>query len=320
MSFLDNCFYLEEVSGDGGNHTSTVWWLSPDIILNGGTYQASASGPNVIEVRIHVQPCEAISTEAYIDVHVGDPSLVMTPTGNTTKITNNPNDPTRPAVTVPFPPIGATLVTFTWMNGGTPVEAPGHKCLIAQVYPDSDSPSTTTFDLPVDQHVAQHNITILEDDPNPDVFVNTINPNRKGRELVTIRAIADLKPAKHVLQAARNALKGIPNFKRLRTTGVPAFRMEFKGLRDARLTNNSEKPSAKGNYGRLRVPNCEARFELKPGQRTKFKFHVNLEEARCGDAFIFHLMHLNAKQRVIGGLTVIAVRTLKETKGKDPRR
>jgi hypothetical protein len=315
MSFGDDCYYLEAVSGDGGNHTSSVWWLSPDIILNGGTDQANQSGPNTVDVRIHVQPCATFATEvAYIDVYVGDPSLVMTPTGNTTKLTNDPNDLARPEVTVPHtPPIGPTLVTFTWLNGGTAVEAPGHKCLIAQIYPGFESPSTTTFDLPTEQHVAQRNITILMDNPNPDIQANTINPNPKGKELVTVRAVADLKPAKHVLQAARNALRTVPAFKRLRTTGVPPFAMEFKGLRDVRLTNNSEKPSAKGNYGRLKVPNCEARFELKPKQKTKFKFHVNLEEANYGDAFIFHLMHLDSKQRVIGGLTVIAVRTKKET-------
>jgi hypothetical protein len=304
MSFTDDCYYLEAVSGDGGNHNSPIWWLSPDIILNGGTDQANQSGPNTIDVRIHVQPCATLATEyAYIDVYVGDPSLVMTPTGNTTKLTNDPNDLARPEVTVPHtPPIGSTLVTFSWVNGGTPVEAPGHKCLIAQVYPGFESPSTTTFDLPLDQHVAQRNITILENNPDPEIFVNTINPNPKGRELVTVRAVADLKPEKHVLQAARNALKRIPHFKRLRTTDIPPFSMEFKGLRDVRLSNNNE---------RLKVPNCEARFELKPNQKTKFKFRVDLRHAKSGDAFIFHLTHLNSKQRVIGGLTVVAVRTEK---------
>lgn len=316
MSFIDQCFYLESVTGDGGNHAASgVWWLSPDIILNNGSDMANQTAPNNIDIRVHSQGCEAIATDdpkVIVDVYVGDSSLVMTPTGNTTKITNTTG---RPIVEiVPDPPPGTSpLISFTWINGGTTVEAPGHKCLIAQCYPSWDAnPSATTFDLPIERHVAQHNITILEDNPNPEIFANTINPNPKGRELVTVRAVADLEPAKHVLQAARNALKRIPNFKRLRTTGLPPFSMEFKGLRNVRLTNNSEKPSAKGNYGRLKVPNCEARFELKPGQKIKFKFRVNLEEAKHGDAFIFQLMHLNAKQRVIGGLTVIAVRTGKE--------
>lgn len=308
MSFFDQCFYLESVAGDGGNHaTSGAWWLSPDIILNNGSDMANPTGPNTVEVRVHAQGCEALGTDdpkVIVDVYVGDPSLVMTPTGNTTKISNTTGRPVVEILPPPFPGQNA-LVSFTWINGGTAVESPGHKCLIAQCYPNWDAnPSATTFDLPAERHVAQRNITILENNPDPEIFVNTINPNPKGRELVTVRAVADLKPEKHVLQAARNALKRIPHFKRLRTTDIPPFSMEFKGLRDVRLSNNNE---------RLKVPNCEARFELKPNQKTKFKFRVDLRHAKSGDAFIFHLTHLNSKQRVIGGLTVVAVRMEKGT-------
>lgn len=314
MPFTDVRLYLEAVAGDGGNHTAAVWWLSPDIILNGGTYQASPSAPNTVDVRPHAKPGDHIGINTVmIDVYVGDPSLVMTPTSNTTKLTNDPNDPGRPALVVPIPPPSGTIHTFTWINGGTPVEAPGHKCLIAQVYPIGETPSPTNFDLPFDQHVAQHNIDILQCEPSCELVVNTINPNPKAPAVVTIRAVADMKPEKHVLQAARDMLKQVADFKRLRTKDVPRFKMEFEGFPDARLSNNTGEPSAKGNYGRLEVPNCEARFEMKPGQQTKFKFMVDLREARYGDAFIFHLMHINAKQRVLGGLTVIAVRTRAQT-------
>jgi len=150
---------------------------------------------------------------------------------------------------------------------------------------------TTTFDLPIEQHVAQHNITILACDPPCELTVNTVNPNHKTPEVVTLRAILDPEPAKHVLKAARNALKRVTDFKRFRTTSIPQFSMEFKRFPDARIRNNTEKPSARGNYGRLKVPNCEARFEMRAGQRAKFKFLVDLKRAKHGDAFIFHLMH-----------------------------
>jgi hypothetical protein len=254
MPFTDVRYYLEAVAGDGGSHTASVWWLSPDIILNGGTYQANPSGPNTVGVLPHNKPGDYIGPATLmIDVYVGDPSLVMTPTGNTTKLTNDPNDPGRPSVIVQYIP--GIIETFTWINGGTPVEAPGHKCLIAQVYPSGDTPSTTTFDLPFDQHVAQHNIDILQCGPSCELVVNTINPNPRAPEVVTVRAIADTKPAKHVLQAARNMLKQVADFKRLRTKDVPRFKMEFEGFPDARLSNNTGEPSAKGNYGRLEVPN-----------------------------------------------------------------
>jgi hypothetical protein len=288
---------------------AAVWWLSPDIILNGGTDQATVSGSNTVDVRGHLGPCEMVGSDSplAVDVHVGDPSLVMTPSGNTTKLTNATG---RPVVMIPqMQSIGSTLVSFSWINGGTSVEAPGHKCLIAQFYRTDESPSTTTFDLPTDRHVAQRNITILASELAGELIVNTINPNPKALEIVTVRAIVDMKPAKHVLQAARSALKGVGAFKRFGTTGVPRFSMEFKRVRGARIRNNTEKPSAKGSYGRLKVPNCEAQFEMKPAQQVKFKFLVDFEKTKHGDAFIFHLMHINAKQRVIGGLTVIAVRT-----------
>jgi hypothetical protein len=310
--FNDTCYYLEAVAGDGGNHTAAAWWLSPDIILNGGSDQATATAPNNIDIRGHLGPCEAIASESLIavDVYVGDPSLVMTPGGNTTKITNAPG---RPVVMIPqLSSIGSTLVSFPWVLGGTSVEAPGHKCLIAQFYVTDESPSASTFDLPQERHVAQRNITILAGKASGEVTVNTINPNRKAPALVTVRAIADTKPVKHVLQAARGALNGVPDFKRLRTTNVPRFQLSFRGFPNARIRNHTGKRSAQGNFGRLKVPNCEARFEMKPGQRAKFKFQVDLEKAEYGDAFIFHLMHIDAKRRVIGGLTVIAVRTKRE--------
>lgn len=99
--FNDTCYYLEAVAGDGGNHTAAVWWLSPDIILNGGTDQATVSGSNTVDIRGHCGPSGGIVSDApppvAVDVYVGDPSLVMTPSGNTTKITNATG---RPAVMI----------------------------------------------------------------------------------------------------------------------------------------------------------------------------------------------------------------------------
>lgn len=308
MPIPDSCYYLETVAGDGGNHTAAVFWLSPDIILNGGTDQANQTGPNTVDVNVHSQPCENIANDDdfTVDVYVGDPSLVMTP-NNTTKLTNAVG---RPAVAIAPPSLGSTLVSFNWINGGTADETPGHKCLTAVL---SDfMPSPNSFGIPTEPHSAQRNITILANKPPHSVDVNTINENRTARETVTVRAIADTEPAEHVLQAARNVLKGVRDFKRFSTTNLPRFRMEFEGFPDARVLNNTGRPSAKGTYGSLRVPNCETRFEMEPGQRTKFKFQVDLEEANYGDAFIFHLMHVDAKERVRGGLTVVGVGTRKQ--------
>jgi hypothetical protein len=181
--------------------------------------------------------------------------------------------------------------------------------LVARVYPDTDSAPSGTFDLPNDQHVAQHNICIIPCGSPCGQDVQTRNLNRKTTEKVLIRAVADIEPNAHVLKSVRPLLRAAKGFKRLNTARPPRFRLEFKNLSEVEYRDNTGKPSPKGNYGRLKVPNFEARLTLKPSKAIKFRFMTDLHEANVGDAFIFHLTHIASNGDVQGGLTIVAVRT-----------
>ncbi len=53
---------MEAVTSDGGNHTASVWWLSPDIILNGlisGPDKADPGIVNPVQVRFHRKGAES---------------------------------------------------------------------------------------------------------------------------------------------------------------------------------------------------------------------------------------------------------------------
>ncbi len=55
-------------------------------------------------------------------------------------------------------------------------------------------------------------------------------------------------------------------------------------------------------------PVFEAEVTMKPGEVSSFNFATDMEKANYGDAHIFHLRHIASNKRVLGGLTVIAVR------------
>ncbi len=310
MAITDTCIYLEAATGDTGNHTTPTSWLSPDVVVTGpdALGRATPGVPNTINVTVHKRNnCTPAGQFVKIDLYVGDPQLVMTPGSGTTKITNAAS---RPSVFVDPNTLiqSGTAIPITWNIGSTPPEAPGHKCLIAQCYPDSDTPGPN-FSLPAEQHVAQHNICIIPCESPCDLEVMTTNLNREEQETVRIRAVADIAPSKHVLAAARPLLRQVPDFKRLRTQKIPKFWLQFRKSLEVSVADFTGEPSAKGFYGRLRVPNYTAQLAMKPKQRMKFMFMADMGAANFGEACIFHLTHIGANKQVRGGLTIITVRT-----------
>jgi hypothetical protein len=311
MAINDTCVFLEAETGDGGVHTTPTWWLSPDLVVAGpdALGRATPGVPNTVNVRVHKKNnCTINGDTVLVDVYVGNPALAMTPGSNTTKITNAAGRP--PGFVAPASlSVSGTVVPITWNLGTTAPEAPGHKCLIARCYPDSDTPPAGTFNLPTDQHVVQHNICIIPCESPCDLEVTTTNLNREKQETVRIRAVADIAPSKHVLASVRPLLRRVKDFKRLRTQKIPKFWLQFRKSVEVRVADFVRGPSAKGYYGRLRVPNYTAQLEMKPKQRMKFMFMADMEEANFGEACIFHLTHSGANNRVLGGLTIITVRT-----------
>lgn len=56
------------------------------------------------------------------------------------------------------------------------------------------------------------------------------------------------------------------------------------------------------------APTFEADIKLPPQEVANFTFTADLpENSQTGDAHIFHVMHINEQQQVIGGLTIVAV-------------
>jgi hypothetical protein len=136
----------------------TQWWLSPDVWLNTAV---ANTGANVVNLRAHLAPEKTFPTsQAEVEVFVGNPSLVMTATNSV---------PAGTALValkdLQASPTRSVQTSVTW-NVPQPdptqpdrPDQPGHRCLIARVYPFG-SASQSDFQVVADQHEAQRNICI----------------------------------------------------------------------------------------------------------------------------------------------------------------
>jgi len=195
------------------------WWNSPDIGVNAFGGAVADEGANTIHLRVHLGAGETFSdSQAEIEVFVGNPSLVMTPTSGTINLG------TVLVAKTDFPAGGGSVETELPWNvtvdpadpGG--IDQPGHRCLIARVYPfTSGKPSD--FQVPTDQHEAQRNLCIVEcadaggaggagggligapggeiqmgpgDDGLWGFMIDTTTPFEEQGELVTVRATRPL--------------------------------------------------------------------------------------------------------------------------------
>jgi len=315
---------MEAIQGDGGIHDrSNTWWLSPDIILTGpisGPDKADPDHDNTVEVRFHRQPAivnECIlppGTESItVEFWVGNPSLAMTP--------DNPASATRiDGIGTLIPVDGASISeVFVWNppTGLDPADpqSSGHKCLIARCYPDPLIPSPTSFFVPDDPHVAQHNICIVPCGgpgaarrPGPCGFeVATVNPDRERKQKATLRAIVDLHPNKFVEKVVLQRLNGTHGFKRLARKPPQGFKFELRDFPDAHVTDNTKLGCLGLLVGGKDRRSYDAQIEFKPGQFTRFSFVADLTGAELGDAYIFHLRQIGEDNRDHGGLTIVMV-------------
>jgi hypothetical protein len=140
---------------------SPAWWTSPDMWLNtpGGT--TAGEGANTVHLRLRLAAGKTFTdSQAEVELFAGNPSLVMTPTAGTVNLG------TVLVAKTAFPAGGgATDTQIPWTvtvdpgNPGGP-DQPGHRCLIARVYPFSSS-KPADFQVPTDQHEAQRNICVV---------------------------------------------------------------------------------------------------------------------------------------------------------------
>src|SRR5205807_3512586 len=93
---------------------------------------------------------------------------------------------------------------------GLPADNPlagGPKCLVARCYPDSGTPSGTSFFLPDDQHVAQRNLCVVSSTVHVVVFkVNTLSLDPSSNPLqpspAKLLALLDLAPDHFIKKTA----------------------------------------------------------------------------------------------------------------------
>jgi hypothetical protein len=293
----DTCLFI--------NHgPASAWWLSPDVVVNGFDGVPVPVGARTVTVTTRNQSGDQCNPTQYtgtkVELWVADPSLVMDKTNPTSCKRINKLPGSVPAGG------GSFDVPFNWTVPamGTGPESPGHKCLIGIVYPTGFTPDGVSFFPSDDPHYAQKNLCIVTCSSPCGIEVQTVNANRRRAETVILRATAVLKPDRTVLAAVMPALKRFKPFKRFSPKPPPPFRMMLEGSCDAKVTDRSASKSVtKANCG----PSYEVKIVMKPRQRIRFHFSLNMAGVPYGDAFMFHLTH-NVGRDILGGLTVVFVR------------
>lgn len=226
----DTCIFIEAISGDGGTHStgsSPAWWLSPDIQLTGpvsGADAGDANRDNPVVVKAHRKNACTLASgvhNVFAELWIGNPALAMAPNINTRQISS-----TALIAVAGLPAGGTATHTFTWHPpaGATDPdpEAPGHKCLIARVYSENVFPDANDFHVPEDQHVAQHNITVVAAPVGGHMRMNisTGNPN-KFSQRITVNVQQDTKPSRFVLNAVEPSVKRVREFQSFAATVTP---------------------------------------------------------------------------------------------------
>jgi hypothetical protein len=160
----DVTVYVEDRAGDLGAPGSPVpWWLSPDVDLPGHPGLA-VQGANDVGIRVHAHDEPVLEDKIVAEVYVCAPSLTMSP--GTSKRIDPGNLLFRPANVAGSEPVaddtGGTL-TFSWTPSSavTEPDGPGHRCLVLRAFPQGVTPPSSPFDVPNEQHEAQHNIEVL---------------------------------------------------------------------------------------------------------------------------------------------------------------
>ena len=166
MPYNDASVYVEDVLGDQGFDPARTapWWLSPDIDIpahSGTAFQ----GSNTVQIRVHTHEEPILDDKIVAEVYVGNPSLAMSPVSNTKRIDPGNLLFRAPGVagTEPVAGIAGATLTFSWTpsNAPTDLDGPGHRCLVVRAFPQSVTPPTDPFDVPNEQHEAQHNLDVV---------------------------------------------------------------------------------------------------------------------------------------------------------------
>jgi hypothetical protein len=230
------------------------------------------------------------------------------------------------AGTEPVANIAGGTLTFSWTpsSSASQPNGPGHRCLIVRAFPQSLTPPTTPFDVPTEQHEAQHNIEILSttmkkasmsrggagvpgDERKVDKETGlwwerllTVGPGRRGKRFVAWAF--DPEPGEYLGKGIRRALKEAnvrgfsdepPGEVRLEVVGAKARRATRAPVRNVLFTGS-----------RLLAA---ASFELGPRKPVEVILRFDHSNLKARTAAVMHVAQVDARGIPEGGMTVIAV-------------
>ena len=160
----DVTVYVEDIAGDQGGGLPGPWWLSPDVDIPAHSGLA-LQGANDVQIRVHARDEPFIAAKIVAEVYACEPSLAMSPTVGSKRI--DPGNllfrPSNVAGTEPVANIAGGTLTFSWTpsSASSQPDGPGHRCLVLRAFPEGVTPPSSPFDVPNEQHEAQHNLEII---------------------------------------------------------------------------------------------------------------------------------------------------------------
>jgi hypothetical protein len=333
----DITVYVEDKAGDLGAPGSMPFWLSPDVDIVGHSGEA-VQGANQVQVRVHAQDEPLIDDKITAEVYVGNPGLVLSPTTGTKRIDGGtllfrtPNVPgTEPVATIP----GATL-SFTWTPSASPADPDGvgHRCLILRAFPLNLTPPSSPFDVPNEQHEAQHNIEVLsttrksagmaaggmgtrKDPRKRDKQTGlwweglaTMAAGRRGRRYVVWAF--DPRPRKEIVAGIERALKQgkVTGFSREAPNEIwlEALDAKWEGIEPAYLLKKLPKQAGLGEglFARDRLLGAAA-VELGPRKPARLVLRFDHSNLKPRSAVVLHVAQWSEQGKPEGGMTIVAV-------------
>jgi hypothetical protein len=323
----DVTVYVEDIAGDLGGPMAGVWWLSPDVDIpahSGTAFQ----GPNDVRIRVHTHEEPILDEKIAAEVYACTPSLGMSPTTASARI--DPGNllfrPPGVAGTEPVADVAGGTLTFSWTpsSAASQPNGPGHRCLIVRAFPQSVTPPTTPFDVPTEQHEAQHNIEILTtvkkmasmsrggagipgDERRMDKETGmwwerllTVGPGRRGKRYVAWAF--DPEPGDYLGTGTRRALREA-NVRGFSQEPPAAVKLEVVGAR-ARGTKRAPIRNPLFLGDRLLAA---ASFDLGPRKPAQVLLRFDHSNLKARTAAVMHVAQVDARGIPEGGMTVIAV-------------
>jgi hypothetical protein len=320
VSYNDPTVFVEDIAGDLGDRPApgVPWWFSPDVLIAGPSPGVATTSGNTVQIRVHAHEEPILAEKINAEVYVGNPSLVMSPTANTKRI--DPGNLKFRTIDVPgTEPVANTsgaTTSFPWTPTGTTgdPDSAGHRCLVVRAFPESVTPPTGAFDVPNEQHEAQHNIEIVKTQMKmKSAYVSELTTvaagKKKGPRFVV--GAFDPRPDKKLEALWR---RGFPKLGEIATRRPKGFKLEAAGAEGEPVSPRElfgksafvrKAGLGEGIWAKSRV-SAGLRIELGPRKVSGVRWGLDPGSMEPGTAAVFHVAQFDERGRPEGGITVIA--------------